>query len=382
LLHPLQSEHELTYSIGWINVKGKQLELINIIDYVLVALFAVMGDGLAPFRAWDTYNMFFITHYHRKSWKLRKKKALPKLPNKNDLPELREEEVGIEESKVGDYVVLTDVEHAKLLKHENRFCRSHTFYKPHETETHFAFPIKLLVVIVTLLDCHSLLQISLGAVTWGIDHTKRPFALTTVILCCSITCNITAGVLIAVGDRRTRKKDVVERMSRQELTEEAIRKVEQRRIEQLEAEHGVAEVAAARKSLHMQRAAKAETASSDPVGFIEVEKQASKGSITGKFAGIFGISKGGKAPQVDKGQHRAPGTTVLEGGKEVKRSVSTPAGTEAELLAEEHQRQKYKREKEAKEKKEKLDKERHEQHKREKEEREKRGKGNGPSGSK
>jgi hypothetical protein len=330
------------YPVGWINVGGKQYTVINVIDYVLVALFAIMGDGLAPFRAWDTYNMIFITHYHRKSWKLRKKKALPKLPNKNDLPELREEEVGIEESKVGDYVVLTDEQHAKLLKHENRFCRSHTFYKPHETETHFAFPIKLLVTIVTLLDCHSLLQISLGAVTWGIDHTKRPFALTTVILCCSLTCNITAGVLIAVGDRKTRKKDVIERMSRQELTEVAIQRVERKRIEKLEEEHGVEEVAKARKSLQMQRAAKQESAHSEPVGFIEVEKHQSKGSISGKFTGIFGITKKGeKATPVDKGQHRAPSTTAIEGGREVKQVVSTPAGGDVEhTIAMEESRQK------------------------------------------
>jgi hypothetical protein len=57
----------------------------------------------------------------------------------------------------------------------------------------------------------------------------RPFALTTVILCCSITCNITGGVLISIGDRITRKKDVVERMFRQQLTEQAIHKMEKRR---------------------------------------------------------------------------------------------------------------------------------------------------------
>jgi hypothetical protein len=221
-------------SSGWINVGGKKDYIINVIDNVLVALFAIMGDGLAPFRAWDTYNMLYIVYYHRLTWKLRKTHALPKLENKNDLPTQREEEVGMEEEEKGTYVVLDDKQQASLQLHEDRFIRSHTFYKPHETTTHHAFPIKLLVVIVVLLDCHSLFQIALGACTWGINYHVRPFALTTVILCFSITVNITAGVLISVGDHRTRKKDVLERMDRQELTEEAMSKIEKRKRKEME----------------------------------------------------------------------------------------------------------------------------------------------------
>src|ERR1700712_4032474 len=111
-----------------------------------------MGDGLIPFRTWDTYNMIYIAHYHHLTWKLRRKAALPKLENKNDLPPAREEEVGFEESKQGYYSVLTPKQQESLLLHQGRFCKSHTFYKPHETMTHFAFPIKYLIAIVTLLD--------------------------------------------------------------------------------------------------------------------------------------------------------------------------------------------------------------------------------------
>lgn len=53
------------FLIGWINVGGKQLYLINIIDYTLVALFAIVGDGLAPFRIVDTYHMIYIAHYRK-----------------------------------------------------------------------------------------------------------------------------------------------------------------------------------------------------------------------------------------------------------------------------------------------------------------------------
>jgi hypothetical protein len=74
------------FLIGWINVAGRQSYLINVIDNVLVALFAVVGDGLAPFRAVDTYHMIYIAHYHHLTWSLRKKLNLPKLVNENDLP--------------------------------------------------------------------------------------------------------------------------------------------------------------------------------------------------------------------------------------------------------------------------------------------------------
>lgn len=219
---------------GWINVGGRQLYVINVIDNVLVALFAIMGDGLAPFRAIDTYHMIYIAHYHHLTWKLRKERALPKLQNKNDLPSRREQDIDVEDMSAAkqqpmEFSVLTPLQQRKLEHHQNKFAKSHTFYKPHETQTHYAFPLRFLVAIVILLDFHSIFQIALGACTWGIDYRVRPFALTTVILCCSITCNITAGLLIMIGDRMTRKKDVVERLFRQQLTQEAMRKMEKRR---------------------------------------------------------------------------------------------------------------------------------------------------------
>ena len=261
------------FLIGWISIGSKKDYVVNIVDNVLVALFAIIGDGLAPFRAIDTYHMAFIAHYHRISWKRREKTRLPELVDRNDLPDMRKEEIQPAEvdleslvarkkiprgiarkiapkipkriarrmvTRAGtnnpsyEYSVLSKEEQAKLEYHERRFSKSHTFYKPHETETHFAFPLKLLVAVVVLLDFHSALQISLGACTWDISYKTRPFALTTVILCCSITCNIMAGVLISVGDKRTRKKEVIERMMRQELTAEAIEQMEKKRTMEAE----------------------------------------------------------------------------------------------------------------------------------------------------
>jgi hypothetical protein len=162
--------------------------------------------------------MIYIAHYHRKTWKKREKLGLPELVDHNDLPDQRKEDIkpaevdleslvarrlprglarrvapripkrlarrmvsrsGTIEVPSYDYSVLDAEQQAKLEYHERKFSKSHTFYKPHETETHFAFPLKLLVAVVLLLDCHSMLQISLGACTWGIPYKQRPFALTT-----------------------------------------------------------------------------------------------------------------------------------------------------------------------------------------------------------
>ncbi|PVI07047.1 hypothetical protein DM02DRAFT_609423 [Periconia macrospinosa] len=230
------------FLIGWINVGGKQIYVIHIIDSVLVALFAIVGDGLAPFRAIDTYHMIYIAHYHHFTWSRRKKDMLPKLRDHNDLPAGNAPMAANRSSdpedleKQWEFTVLTPRQQAKLEHHQEKFCKSHSFYKPHETETHYAFPLRFLVAIVVLLDCHSLLQIALGATTWGIYYKTRPMAITTVILCCSITCNATAGLLITIGDRRTRKKDVVERMNRQELTEEAMHHLEKKKERESESE--------------------------------------------------------------------------------------------------------------------------------------------------
>ncbi|KAI1759364.1 hypothetical protein GGR53DRAFT_150414 [Hypoxylon sp. FL1150] len=211
------------FLIGWIYVGERQPYAINVIDNVLVALFALVGDGLAPFRAVDTYHMIYIAHYHRLTWKRRRELHMANLRDKNDLPTNADLEAARDELSV-----LTPQQQARLVHHQTKFAKSHTFYKPHETRTHYAFPLNWLVTIVTLLDMHSCLQIALGATTWSIDYRIRPMALTATILSCSIAVNITAGILISIGGRRTRKKDVVERMFRQELTREAFDKIRSR----------------------------------------------------------------------------------------------------------------------------------------------------------
>ncbi|KAI0126015.1 hypothetical protein BJ170DRAFT_584009 [Xylariales sp. AK1849] len=232
------------FLIGWIYVGEKQLYIINVIDLVLVALFAIVGDGMIPWRTVDTYHMIYIARYHHLTWKLRDRIKAPDLKDKNDLPHetvvTRQEELDLEAARnrhaKEELSVLTPEQQRKLEHHQTKFANSHTFYKPHETETHYAFPLRLLVAVVVLLDCHSCFQIALGLCTWCIDYRTRPGALTATILSCSIAVNTTAGILITIGDRRTRKKDVVERMFRQELTKEAMRRVQERKEKEAEKE--------------------------------------------------------------------------------------------------------------------------------------------------
>ncbi|KAH6689817.1 hypothetical protein F5X68DRAFT_204305 [Plectosphaerella plurivora] len=299
------------FLIGWIYVPGKQEYVIHIIDSVLVALFAIVGDGLAPFRAVDTYRMIYIAHYSRiiekaKQGKLQKRRS--RLQKRGVTPELREsmdmwtsidppgvpsnvpvpvevprpthtrddippeeddDEVArtdfsrqvsqqrsmnqspgdLESAKFDDDAEelwpLTPAQRRKFRYQQQKFAKSHSFYKPHETDTHSPFPLGYLIAVVILLDCHSCLQISLGACTWGIDYHTRPFALTTVILCVSITTNITAGLVITIGDRKTRKKEVHKLMNRQELTGEAIKKIDKKRDKEREAEEEAAAAGAA-----------------------------------------------------------------------------------------------------------------------------------------
>ncbi|KAF1985746.1 hypothetical protein K402DRAFT_421681 [Aulographum hederae CBS 113979] len=230
------------FLIGWISggSDSRHQYLIHVIDLVLVALFAVVGDGLAPFRTVDTYHMIFIARYAHLTWKVREKHQLPDLGNHNDLPHetvAPNEDIELATKELGPEVsVLTPKQQQKLEHHQKKFARSHTFYKPHETETHYAFSIRLLITVVVLLDMHSILQICLGTVTWSTDYKTRSQVPTTVILCCSITCNIMAGIVISIGDRRSRKTEVVERMARQAMTEHAIKHVERKKAKAEKAE--------------------------------------------------------------------------------------------------------------------------------------------------
>ncbi|KAJ4342884.1 hypothetical protein N0V87_000601 [Didymella glomerata] len=225
------------FLIGWISVAGRQAYFVEICDQILTALFCVVGITMFPFRLYDTYHMAFVAKYAHKTWRLRKERGLRNLKDHNELPAMPPQSVStpydtaeeIEEEVQIEAPVLTDEEQKKLEYHQGKLAKSHTFYRPHETYTHHAFSIRLLITIVVLLDCHSMFQIALGGTTWGIYYKVRPKALTAVILACSLTCNIISGIIIGIGDKRSRKTLVVEQMMRQGLTEEALKKLRKER---------------------------------------------------------------------------------------------------------------------------------------------------------
>lgn len=242
----------MIFLIGWIHAGSRQQYFVEICDQILTAMLVVIGIGLSPWRAVDTYHMIYIAHYSYKSWRLRRERGLPGLRDHNDLPETdptqaeahnlysntaattKDEEKAIDTASPSsrtlkhDPFVLTPAEMKKLKHHQDKFAKSHTFYKPHETSTHFAFSIRFLITVVVLLDFHSMFQMALGGTTWGIYYRDRPRALTAVILACSITCNISGGIVISRGDKRSRKKAVSEQMTRQARTGEAMKRIEKR----------------------------------------------------------------------------------------------------------------------------------------------------------
>ncbi|WFD29304.1 hypothetical protein MSPP1_000311 [Malassezia sp. CBS 17886] len=125
--------------------------------------------------------------------------------------------------------VLSPTQQATLQHQQRLFHESHTFYRYCETATHWPFPLRLMMAIVILLDCHSCLQAALGGITWGIKYEHRPTALTATIISCSLSCNAVAGILIWQGGKRTRKTDVVKRRLRIALEEQAIARMERKR---------------------------------------------------------------------------------------------------------------------------------------------------------
>lgn len=230
------------FLIGWIHAGNRQAYFVEICDQILTAMLVVFGIGLFPWRVVDTYHMIYIAHYHYKIWNIRRKRGLPDLQDPNDLPDtdpristMLDAEAAAElhkqlsEGERQEDAVLSPEQQRKLKYHQDKFAKSHTFFKPHETPTHRAFSIKLLITVVVLLDFHSFFQMALGGTTWGIYYRDRPRALTAVILAFSICCNISSGIIISVGDHKSRKKEVFEQTLRQKRTDEAMKRIEKKR---------------------------------------------------------------------------------------------------------------------------------------------------------
>jgi hypothetical protein len=104
-----------------------------------------MGDGLALYRAVDTYHMIFIAHYTPLTWEICNKRQLPELKDRNDLSSREEAQADtileadeLSREDVHEFSVLNRVQWLELQHHQTKFVELHNLYKPHETLTcHF-----------------------------------------------------------------------------------------------------------------------------------------------------------------------------------------------------------------------------------------------------
>ncbi|KAJ8086745.1 hypothetical protein PM082_005568 [Marasmius tenuissimus] len=142
----------------------KQGFWVEVSSQVVNGLFTITGIGLMPSRIMDTYRVSKIYHYKRLTRNLRKKAGLPQLYDPDDLPDPAYDP---------NYVhVLTDEQQKDLHRQQRKFQYSQTWYRPHGTETHRAFPIKYALIICCLNDGNSIFQAMLCACMWSMNRSK------------------------------------------------------------------------------------------------------------------------------------------------------------------------------------------------------------------
>ncbi|KAG9045231.1 hypothetical protein FS837_006792 [Tulasnella sp. UAMH 9824] len=182
---------------------------VEVSSQVTNALFTATGVGLIPWRAIDTYRIGKIWYFKRLTRQLRKKAGLEELVDEDDLPDPMYNP---------DYVhVLTDEQQDELHYQQLKFQQSQTWYRPHATETHRAFPINTGLLICLLIDLNSVFQIMLCGVMWGLNRFTRPAWTTGTLIPASFLCGIAASIFIWRGGAKTKKTEQVESKLREAL---------------------------------------------------------------------------------------------------------------------------------------------------------------------
>ncbi|KAI0959490.1 hypothetical protein AcW1_004300 [Taiwanofungus camphoratus] len=178
---------------------------IEICQQVLTSLFSFTSIGLIPFRVADTYRICKIWHYQQRTAKLRKEVGLPELYDANDLPDPVYDR---------NYVpVLTEEEQIDLHYQQHMLMQSQTWYRPHGTQTHRAFPIHDALLICVMNDLNSFFQCILSGCMWGLNRIQRPAWTTAVTLPMAFLAGIFAAFFIYWGSRKTKRvKEVTERL--------------------------------------------------------------------------------------------------------------------------------------------------------------------------
>ncbi|KAJ3789499.1 hypothetical protein GGU10DRAFT_260500 [Lentinula aff. detonsa] len=175
---------------------------VEVSSQVVNGLFSVTGIGFIPFRVLDTYRISKIYSYKRRTRELRARTGLPQLLDEDDLPDPIYDP---------NYVhVLTDEEQKDLHRQQVKFHHSQTWYKPHGTETHRAFPIGYALLICCLNDGNSIFQIILCGTMWGLNRFERPAWSTGILIPLGFICGIGSAVVIALGSAKTKRTAEVE----------------------------------------------------------------------------------------------------------------------------------------------------------------------------
>ncbi|KAJ7129559.1 hypothetical protein C8R44DRAFT_872815 [Mycena epipterygia] len=191
------------------NTQGFWVEVSSQVEN---GLFTVTGIGLIPSRVLDTYRIYWIWHYKRRTRMLRAKAGLPKLFDEDDLPDPAYDP---------NYVhVLNDKEQKFLHRQQVKFQRHQTWYRAHGTETHRAFPINTALLICCLNDGNSIFQIMLCATMWSLDRFQRPAWSTGCLIPASFLCGILSAVFIAIGGNHTKRIERVKERLRAALAME------------------------------------------------------------------------------------------------------------------------------------------------------------------
>ncbi|KIR60249.1 hypothetical protein I314_04105 [Cryptococcus bacillisporus CA1873] len=199
------------FLLGWIPTSSKYRQdvWVEISSQVENGLFTVTGVGLIPWRVIDTYRMSVIWTLKRRAERRREKMDLPPIEDENDLPDPQD---------IPGYIhVLNEKEAAKLRHHQEKFALSQTWYKPHATATHRAFPIRWALWNTILMDGNSFFQCILCGCMWGMNWHERPAWTTGCLIPLSFLCGIGAAVLIYCGSAKTKKHQAVSKKLRQAM---------------------------------------------------------------------------------------------------------------------------------------------------------------------
>ncbi|WAQ89221.1 hypothetical protein PtA15_10A645 [Puccinia triticina] len=103
-------------------------------------------------------------------------------------------------------IVLNQREMTRLRRAQEALCRSQTWYRPHSSATHYAFPVPIALIIVLLNLGNSLFQAALCAVMWGLRYSTRPAWTTATFMALSFSCGISSGILVWRTGARTSKR--------------------------------------------------------------------------------------------------------------------------------------------------------------------------------